>query len=129
MFINCSTISDTEHYVYAIHTVYGDIHLKYLLGSIARVRYCILVPDFYLVLHGLRCRKKHYIGLTNQSTVLPVRIIGETEGINSCRVTFQFKCASHFSEFSAFCETNLPNFNIWCETCAYNIHIISIIQM
>ena len=40
-------------------TVYGDMHLKDLLGSIARVRYCILVPDFNLVLHGLCCRKKN----------------------------------------------------------------------
>ena len=37
--------------------VYGDMHLKDLLGSIVRVGYCIPVPDFYLVLHGLRCRK------------------------------------------------------------------------
>ena len=36
-------------------TVYGDMHLRDLLGSIVRVGYCILVPDFYLVLHGLRC--------------------------------------------------------------------------
>ena len=32
-------------------------HLKDHLGSIARVGYCIPVPDFYLVLHGLRCQK------------------------------------------------------------------------
>ena len=38
-------------------TVYGDMHLKGLLGSIVRVGYRIPVPDFYLVLHGLRCRK------------------------------------------------------------------------
>ena len=38
-------------------TVYGDMHLKDLLGSIARVGYCFSVPDFYLVLQGLRCRK------------------------------------------------------------------------
>ena len=38
-------------------TVYGDMHLKDLLGSLGRVGYRILVPDFYLVLHGLRCRK------------------------------------------------------------------------
>ena len=34
-------------------TVYGDMDLKYILGSFARVGYCIPVPDFYLVLHGL----------------------------------------------------------------------------
>ena len=37
--------------------VYGDTHLKDLLGSFVRVGYRIPVPDFYLVLHGLRCRK------------------------------------------------------------------------
>ena len=36
-------------------TVYGDMHLKDLLGSFVRVGYCIPVPDFYLVLHDLRC--------------------------------------------------------------------------
>ena len=34
-------------------TVYGDMHFKDLLGSIARVGNCIPVPDFFLVLHGL----------------------------------------------------------------------------
>ena len=38
-------------------TVYGDMHLKDLLGSFVRVEYHIPVPDFYLVLHGLCCRK------------------------------------------------------------------------
>ena len=38
-------------------TVYGDMHLKDLMGSIARVGYCIPVPDFYLVLKVLRCQK------------------------------------------------------------------------
>ena len=38
-------------------TVYGELHLKDLLGSFVRVVYRIMVPDFYLVLHGLRCRK------------------------------------------------------------------------
>ena len=33
------------------------MHLKYLLGSFVRVGYRIMVPDFYLVLHGPRCRK------------------------------------------------------------------------
>ena len=37
-------------------TIYGDIHLKDIMGSIARVGYCIPVPDFYLVLYGLRWR-------------------------------------------------------------------------
>ena len=31
--------------------------LKYLLGPIVRVGFCFPVPDLYLVLHGLRCRK------------------------------------------------------------------------
>ena len=38
-------------------TAYGDMHLKDLRGSIVRVGCCIPVPNFYLVLHGLRCRK------------------------------------------------------------------------
>ena len=47
-------------------TVYGEMHLKDLLGSFVRVGllgsfvrvgYRIPVPDFDLVLHGLRCRK------------------------------------------------------------------------
>ena len=29
-------------------TVYGYMHYKDLLGSIARIGYCISVPDFYL---------------------------------------------------------------------------------
>ena len=37
-------------------TVYGEMHLKDLLGSLVRVGYRIPFPDFYLVLHGLRCR-------------------------------------------------------------------------
>ena len=35
-----------------------EMHLKDLLGSIVRVGYRIPFPDFYLVLHGLRCRKR-----------------------------------------------------------------------
>ena len=38
-------------------TVYGEMHLKDLLGSFVRVGYRIPFLDFYLVLHGLRCRK------------------------------------------------------------------------
>ena len=38
-------------------TVYGDMYLKDLLGSFVRVGYRILFPDFYLLVHGLRCRK------------------------------------------------------------------------
>ena len=42
-------------------TGYGDMPLKDLMGSISRVGYCIPVPDFYLVLHGLRFRKSNNI--------------------------------------------------------------------
>ena len=68
-------------------TVYGDMHLKDLLGSFVRVGYRIPVPDFYLVLHGLRCRKStimdktklnqtitgnriHYINISNLTETL-----------------------------------------------------------
>ena len=34
-------------------TVNWDMHFKDLLGSIARVGYCIPVPDLFLVLHDL----------------------------------------------------------------------------
>ena len=51
-------------------TVYRDMHYKDLLRSIARVVYCILFPDFYLVLHYLRCRKK--TKWINQSIMLSV---------------------------------------------------------
>ena len=34
-----------------------NMYTKDPLGSIGRVVYCILVTDFYLVLHGLQCRK------------------------------------------------------------------------
>ena len=40
-----------------VGTVYGEMHLKDLLGSFVRVGYRIPFLDFYLVLHGLRCRK------------------------------------------------------------------------
>ena len=33
-------------------TVFGDMHYKDLLGSIAIVGYFVPVPDFYLVLHA-----------------------------------------------------------------------------
>ena len=45
-------------------TVYGDMHHKDLLGSIARVKYCILIPHFYPVMHDLR--KKQSYKLINQ---------------------------------------------------------------
>ena len=48
-------------------TVYGDMHLKDLLGSIVRVGYRIPVPDFYLVLHGLHCRKSTILNGLNQT--------------------------------------------------------------
>ena len=48
-------------------TVYGDMHLKDLLGSIVRVGYCIpvLFSATWLLLP-----KKHYNGLINQSIML-----------------------------------------------------------
>ena len=46
-------------------TVYGEMHLKDPLGSIVRVWYRIPFPDFYLVLHGLRCRKSTIMDSTS----------------------------------------------------------------
>ena len=48
-------------------TVYGDMHYKDLLGSIVRVGYCVPIPDFYLLLHTLRCTETHSNGYINQS--------------------------------------------------------------
>ena len=39
-------------------TVLGGMHYKDLLGPMERVRYCIPVLDFYLLLHGLPYPKK-----------------------------------------------------------------------
>ena len=47
--------------------VYGEMHYKDILRSVARVGYCIPVPDFYLVLHGLWCQKNTLMKLSNQS--------------------------------------------------------------
>ena len=56
------------------------MHLKYLLGSFVRVGYRIPVPDFYLVLHSLRCRK---------STIIShVKIV--------CPVARPVECAGHY---------------------------------
>ena len=51
-------------------TVYGDMHLKDLLGSIVRVGYPIPAPDFYLVLHGLRWRKSTIDNGLNQTKLV-----------------------------------------------------------
>ena len=48
-------------------TANAEMHYSFTEGSIARVRYCIPVPDFYPVLYGLRCRKKNSYGLINLS--------------------------------------------------------------
>ena len=42
---------------YWVMTVYGDMHLKDLMGSIARVGYCIPVLDFYLVLKAFAAER------------------------------------------------------------------------
>ena len=46
-------------------TVYGDMHLKVLLGSIVRVGCCIAVPNSSATWPSLP--KRHYNGLINQS--------------------------------------------------------------
>ena len=38
--------------LFVFFTFYDDKQYTDLLGSIVRVRHCILVPDFYLVLHA-----------------------------------------------------------------------------
>ena len=48
-------------------TFYGDMQYKDLLGTIASVGYCILVPDFYLLLHILCIKSTIIMGLINQS--------------------------------------------------------------
>ena len=40
-----------------VYELIGEMHLKNIQGSFVRVGYRIPVPDFYLVLHGLRCQK------------------------------------------------------------------------
>ena len=55
-------------------TVHGEMHLKDLLGSFIRVGYRIPVPDFYLVLHGLRCRKSTIMDQTKPNFPLVIRV-------------------------------------------------------
>ena len=38
-------------------TVYGGMYYEDLLGPIAKVGNCIPIPNFYPVLHDIRCRK------------------------------------------------------------------------
>ena len=40
-------------------TLFGGMCFKDPLGSITREGYCIPVPDFYLVLDGIRCRQSN----------------------------------------------------------------------
>ena len=49
------------HLIQQVPLFKGDMHLKDHLGSFVRVGYRIPVPDFYLVLHGLRCKKALWI--------------------------------------------------------------------
>ena len=61
-------------------TVYGEMHLKDLLGSIVRVGYRIPVPDFYLVLHGLRCQKSTVMDLSINQSYYYLLILAGTNG-------------------------------------------------
>ena len=56
-----------------------EMHLKDLLGSIVRVGYHIPVPDFCLVLHGLRCRKSTIMAETKPNSG------GESQGVPSSK--------------------------------------------
>ena len=50
-------IHDVDPSKMTILDINGEMQLKDLMGSIVRVGYCIPVPDFYLLLNDLRCRK------------------------------------------------------------------------
>ena len=63
------------------------MHLKDLLGSFVRVGYRIPVPDFYLVLHGLRCRKSTIMNLTNQINETATTVIDLTVGCSEPALT------------------------------------------
>ena len=55
-------------------TVYGEMHLKDLLGSFVRVGNRVTFPDFNLVLHGLRCRISTIIGLNQTKLYLKTNV-------------------------------------------------------
>ena len=59
-------------------TVYGDMHFKDLLGSIAKEWYHIPVLDFYLVLYCPRCRKNTLTDLINLSIMNQADYITES---------------------------------------------------
>ena len=59
------------------------MHLKDLLGPIARVGYCILVMDFYQVLHGFSAEKALFNGLINQSFYNNAQIPGKNMVLSS----------------------------------------------
>ena len=46
------------------------MHYKYLLGSFTRVGYRILLPEFYLMLHGLGCGKEQSHGSINLFVII-----------------------------------------------------------
>ena len=66
-------------------TVYGGMHLKDLHGSIARLGYCISVPDLYSATWP-SLPKKHYIGLINQSKLRSVSCLYNVTSGMSCFV-------------------------------------------
>ena len=60
-------------------TVYGEMHLKDLLGSFVRVGYRIPFPDFYLVLHGLPKKGRNYPKAVKFSRLVKSALLPETE--------------------------------------------------
>ena len=48
---------DVDPFKMTILDINGEMQLKDFMGSIVTVNYCIPVPDFYLLLNDLRCRK------------------------------------------------------------------------
>ena len=51
------------------------MHLKYLLGSIVTVGYCIAVPHFYLVLQGLRCRESTIMDKPTYQSLIKIKVL------------------------------------------------------
>ena len=137
-------------------TVFRDMYLKDLLGSFVRVGYCIPIPDFYLVVHGLKftVEKERYNGLINQSNqtlgffkgnqliYLPLQYLkNQVQKIKSNglkgRLTFEFPTASLqyrleiCVESSCKYNVNIMDYylNFTSKWCVYMFHIFFTIKL